>query len=637
MRGVIALLKRFHSDESGIFAVIFGVMAIVLVALAGAAVDYTAMETGRARAQIALDSAALGLAEYLYDDDVSEETLVADAQALVRERMANDSTLTINVTDAIKDEENGTLRFIADVTVPMAFVQLVGVNTLTATLISEATKGSINLEVALAIDVTLSMAGEDQIGALEDATQDLIGIVVKEDQDPTYSKMAIIPYSMGVNVGDLANDVRGTPEPYTAITAASWTTSSKTISTATKANPMVITSNAHGFVDNDRVWVSGVSGMTQLNSKIYCVVRVDANKYQLKATSNNGNTCGSVISSTSYSNFSTSSLGTAKKCTINTCQVRVTSNGHGITNDEYVYITNVAGMTQLNNKAWQVESVATNTYVLKDNVAPTSFGTYSSGGRTYCTTNNANEAPCTYFRYTAADNSTVRVPAITTCVTERATNRYSDVGPSTTALGRHYPDGNSLNTCLGNKLIPLTSDDDFLIEQTTGLVAAGSTAGHTGLAWAWYMLSNTFTSDLFDAGSESISANTELEDADPVMKVVVLMTDGLFNTNYCNGVVAKNADSVAGNNAQRINCDGVNSTTQGIELCNQIEADGIIVYTVAFALQEIGNPVERETVRQMLANCATPDGGAYEATDGDELLDAFQDIGKNISDLRLSF
>jgi len=116
----------------------------------------------------------------------------------------------------------------------------------------------------------------------------------------------------------------------------------------------------------------------------------------------------------------------------------------------------------------------------------------------------------------------------------------------------------------------------------------------------------------------------------------VLMTDGLFNTNYCNGVVAKNADSVAGNNQQRINCNGINSTTQGEELCEQIADDGIVIYTVAFALQEIGNQTERETVRQMLADCATPDGGAYEATDGDELLEAFGNIGDAITNLRLS-
>ena len=55
MRQVPALINRFAKDERGVFAVLFGIMAIVLVALGGATVDYVTLEQTRARAQIALD------------------------------------------------------------------------------------------------------------------------------------------------------------------------------------------------------------------------------------------------------------------------------------------------------------------------------------------------------------------------------------------------------------------------------------------------------------------------------------------------------------------------------------------------------------------------------------------------------
>ncbi|NGP17361.1 TadE/TadG family type IV pilus assembly protein [Devosia aurantiaca] len=55
------LLRRFGRDERGVFAVIFGLMAIVLIALGGAVVDYVSLEQTRARAQTALDAAALAL------------------------------------------------------------------------------------------------------------------------------------------------------------------------------------------------------------------------------------------------------------------------------------------------------------------------------------------------------------------------------------------------------------------------------------------------------------------------------------------------------------------------------------------------------------------------------------------------
>jgi len=61
MRGFFSLLRRFRDDERGVFAVLFGVFAIVLIAAAGAVVDFTRIELARTKAQQALDSAALGL------------------------------------------------------------------------------------------------------------------------------------------------------------------------------------------------------------------------------------------------------------------------------------------------------------------------------------------------------------------------------------------------------------------------------------------------------------------------------------------------------------------------------------------------------------------------------------------------
>lgn len=635
MRGFANLLRRFRDDERGVFAVLFGVFAIVLIATAGAVVDYTSEELTRTRAQQALDSAALGLAPTMYDTGVTEDTLKAKAEALVIERLAN-SSITVDIDDADADTANGRLTFSGSVTVPMAFLHLIGIPTLTAKIASEATKGSINLEVALSIDITKSMQGDDQIGALETATSELIDLVVKDDQTPTYSKMAIIPWSMGVNVGSLADDVRGEPWPAKAITGAVWaatgTGSSGTITGITRASPGVVTSNGHGLVTGDRIGITGVSGMTQINSKGYRVVKINNNTFSLQTLSS-----GSTVNTTSGNGYSSySSGGTWRKCALTTCEVTVTANAHGFADNDWVVTTDIGGLTGLNNKAWQVKDKTTNTFKLKDSVGVEHGTAYTSGGNSWCTTNVAAQRPCEFYRYLAADNSTYRIPRITDCVTERVTDRYTNEVPSTTWLGRHYPDGNSLNSCITNEIVPLTSVKDTLHDDTTGLVAAGSTAGHVGLAWGWYLLSHDFTADLFASGSESIAADPDVEGAEPVMKVLVLMTDGLFNTNYCNGVVAKNADSVAGSSSQRINCDGVNSTTQGTELCDDIADDGIIIYTVAFALYEITNDTDRETVRSMLANCATDDGGAYEATDGDDLLEAFRSIGRNISNLRLS-
>lgn len=49
----------------------------------------------------------------------------------------------------------------------------------------------------------------------------------------------------------------------------------------TKANPAVVTANAHGFVNGETVMISGVVGMVEVNGNTYTVAGVTANTFQL--------------------------------------------------------------------------------------------------------------------------------------------------------------------------------------------------------------------------------------------------------------------------------------------------------------------------------------------------------------------
>tara|TARA_R110000796_G_scaffold51781_3_gene122171 strand:- start:1775 stop:4519 length:2745 start_codon:yes stop_codon:yes gene_type:complete len=57
----------------------------------------------------------------------------------------------------------------------------------------------------------------------------------------------------------------------------------------------------------------------------------------------------------------------------------VTSNGHGFSNGDRVFIASVAGMTEVNNREFTVASTATNTFALSG-VNSSGFTTYGSGG-----------------------------------------------------------------------------------------------------------------------------------------------------------------------------------------------------------------------------------------------------------------
>ena len=65
--------------------------------------------------------------------------------------------------------------------------------------------------------------------------------------------------------------------------------------------------------------------------------------------------------------------------------VVLTSNGHGMSNGDEVFVSTVGGMTELNGRNYKVASVTTNTFSLTDMfgtaINSTNFTTYTSGGK----------------------------------------------------------------------------------------------------------------------------------------------------------------------------------------------------------------------------------------------------------------
>ncbi len=71
----------------------------------------------------------------------------------------------------------------------------------------------------------------------------------------------------------------------------------KTITAITQANPGVITSAAHGYINGDWIVISGIVGMVLLNGNTFIVVGVTANTYTLT------DLFGNVINTTSYGTY----------------------------------------------------------------------------------------------------------------------------------------------------------------------------------------------------------------------------------------------------------------------------------------------------------------------------------------------
>lgn len=160
--------------------------------------------------------------------------------------------------------------------------------------------------------------------------------------------------------------------------------------------------------------------------------------------------------------------------------------------------------------------------------------------------------------------------------------------------------------CPAGTLLPLTSNRLLLENTIDSYRAGGWTAGHIGLAWGWYLVSPDW------AGIWPAASTPRPYDPIHTLKVVILMTDGEFNTSYDNGP------------------PNATSTDQALYLCDNMKAAGkdIQIYTVAFQA-----PLEAQTALQ---TCASDTNDYFDAVDGASLRASFQEIAARLQSLRLA-
>lgn len=253
------------------------------------------------------------------------------------------------------------------------------------------------------------------------------------------------------------------------------------------------------------------------------------------------------------------------------------------------------------------------------------------------------------------------------CVSERqGTNAYTDVTPTgNNRLPRVYFPGSSASNCQpAAEIVPLSSNKTALIaaiDDKQKFKADGFTGGNLGTAWAWYMLSPNWWSGIAsnihasgrpadypplpDDCTSWSTCSQEQRKGMPVMKYAVLMTDGEYNMQYCNG--SKNGTtgaSIPDRNAgpgsgEKANCTSPlgGAAAQALALCTAMKDAGITVYTVGFGLGSSGTQVD------MLRNCASSDGHFskpaklfYNTQTGDELRSAFRHIATSIATIYVS-
>jgi hypothetical protein len=262
----------------------------------------------------------------------------------------------------------------------------------------------------------------------------------------------------------------------------------------------VTTTSNHGFANNDRIYISGVSGMTQINNSTgstWAIGSVGSNTFILPGTLG-----------PNFSNYSSS--GTASECYVSNCQVKFTSAGHGLADGDFVEIASVGGFTGANTTASQVSSATSTEFYLSG------WGPGMTNGNVAYTANTGQaqclREGCQKYRYYSASNN-YQIRPISNCVTERTgTHAATDAAPGAGAwLGRDYAGTGSLVVCDStNYLTPLTHNRTKLKNAIDNMVVNGSTAGQIGAGWAWYLLSDKWAGVFPTADHQPVPKSTPL-------------------------------------------------------------------------------------------------------------------------------
>ena len=159
-----------------------------------------------------------------------------------------------------------------------------------------------------------------------------------------------------------------------------------------------------------------------------------------------------------------------------------------------------------------------------------------------------------------------------------------------------------------SEITPLINDQAALKARVDEMNPADETFIPTGLMWGWRVLSK-------DAPyAEGMDPATTV-DGQRVRKVMVLMTDG-------QNTLSPTYPSHDGNDATLAN-------KLTAEVCQNIKAAGIEIYTVAFSVTD-------DKIKGILQSCASAANKYFDATDAEKLKMSFNDIAKDFSPLRVT-
>jgi Flp pilus assembly protein TadG len=189
--------EAFAKNTKGNVQIIFSLVLLPLIGVTGLATDYARLRHLENQYLSALDSTVLMLTRYAPKNDVSAlEKLATPYFNALASQYGFTPTSGLKVT---RTEERVGLSTTGRI--ETVFGPLFGVNAWDFSSKVQASYATRNIEVALVLDNTGSMAQANKIGELKKASHALLKILKEVAIKPGQVKVSLVPYTTRVNIG----------------------------------------------------------------------------------------------------------------------------------------------------------------------------------------------------------------------------------------------------------------------------------------------------------------------------------------------------------------------------------------------------------------------------------------------------
>ncbi|MEP1144398.1 MAG: TadE/TadG family type IV pilus assembly protein [Henriciella sp.] len=581
--------SRFKNDNRGQIAVLFGLVLIPLVAVAGFAIDFQQTVKRKAKVQLVLDSAVLAAARVKQTGATDAEVKLS-VQQFMDAQSSNLTGLSCDPVNVYVFDSEEAIDADISCEQTTALMNVVGHDIMPFVVASGSEYGIDQIDVAFMFDVSGSMNSSSRLSNLKVAAQDAVDILLPEDASPDLlekTRLSMVSYNAMVNAGDFFEEVAGVPATRTY---------THTIAAAVGAGDYTVGNTYDDFLiglyDTDT---------DELISEIgdNAVIAIDP--------SQDDDLTIAVTLAPSHDLY-----GKVESMRL---QLSGTESRNQNENVEPYALYGDSGLSNMTGNAWDM-------------------GDFRIRLRAYSKNNRKGSKlfdETLDFTLTLGGSSEPVEKSYTltsTCVWERDGDfKFDDADPISGGYLAHReawfvedssdsdggdwevghpnrPDDGKYDgdECRDLEPVELTNNRTTLSNYITSLTAGGYTAGHLGIGWTWYLVAEDWN-DVFDGDAAPLDY-TEPDSA----KVVILMTDGAFNA--------------------EIFPEQGSSTEQAEDLCDNMKLKGIKVYAVALNAPSSGQDI--------LSYCASDSSYYFEPETGAELTDAYRKIAVSISDLRIS-